>query len=143
MRFLALLMISLFINQQTVYAFSCSRSKEPQVVESTTDSGISFKIEEPKDFEQCKAHKQACEETLGECNDKVKELSNHIDKLQEKLDNTEKLLDQTNKYTDKLEKELKENDPNGFWNRNKMLIGFIGGILLTTGIGVGVGFMVK
>lgn len=143
MRLLALILSIILLSQSSALAFSCNLKKDPEVTESKTDTGTTFKIEPAKDLERCNAEKGACEETLGECDAKVKELSNHIDKLNQQLDDNIKLLDQTNKYTDKLEKELKENDPNSFWNRNKMLIGFVGGILLTTGIGIGVGVMVK
>ena len=141
MRLLAfILAFSLF--NSSVMAFSCNLKKD-NVIEEKTDKGVTFKLDPAKDLEQCNKQKGACEEVLGDCNNKVKELSNHIDKLNKQLADNIELLDKTNKYTDKLEKELKENDPNSFWNRYGNFISFVGGVLLTTGVGIGIGMAVK
>lgn len=79
-----------------------------------------------------------CEEVLSQCNDKVKELDKHINILDQKITEQEDFIKKDEKYINDLEAYAKRNDTNSWWNRHKMLIGFVGGILLTTGAGIGI-----
>ena len=101
-----------------------------------------MKLEEKPEV-PCEKKLPVCEETLGECNKKVQELDAYGKQLRNRLEATEKQLESVNKYADVLEEELKKNDPNSFWNRHKLLIGFIGGVLLTSGVVIGTAIVVK
>lgn len=72
-----------------------------------------------------------CEEILGQCNDKVKEFDKYADQMEAHAKRQEAHIDDLNKYIDDLEQYAKRNDSQSWWNRNKMVFGFIGGILFT------------
>lgn len=91
-----------------------------------------------KVIEEFSSHKypqklQVCEEVIHSCNDKVKELDSYIIELtntyEKRISIREKHIKELDNYIDELEKFAKKHDPDGFWNRNKMLVGFIGGTL--------------
>jgi len=78
-----------------------------------------------------------------ECNEKVKELDSHIKILTLHIKENEDYIAKQDKYINDLEKYAKDNDSQSWFSRNKLLFGFIGGILLTTGLVVGIGQIVK
>lgn len=77
------------------------------------------------------------ENTIHECNEKVKELDTYIDDqktvYEARLALREEHIKVLGEYTDSIEKYAVENDANSFLNRNKGLIGFIGGALFCAG----------
>lgn len=91
----------------------------------------------------CKKKLEIAEGVIVECNDKVKELDGHIKILSLRIKEQEQFIKQQESYVDELEAYAKANDAQSWWHRNKLLLGFIGGILLTTGVIVGVGQVVK
>lgn len=92
---------------------------------SNTD--IAVEQEYPKLEERIKL----CEEILNQCNEKVKEFDKYADQVEAHNKRQENHIDDLNKYIDDLEDYAKKNDSQSWWHRNKMMLGFIGGILFT------------
>lgn len=97
----------------------------------------------PQCIPDCDKKLKVCEEVISECNNKVKELDQHIKILSIRISEQEEFIKKDEKYIDDLEAYAKKNDANSWWNRHKILIGFVGGIILTVGVGVGVAQVVK
>jgi hypothetical protein len=103
--------------------------------------------------EQCPIDKNCpdklavCEKTLVECDGKVKEIFKYSEEVETQykkaLEQRDKHIKAQDEYIKDIEDYAKHNDANSWWNRNKMLIGFIGGVLFTGAAVWGAGQLAK
>lgn len=106
---------------------SCSSSEH-------APADLSNEIEQlQQQLDETKAQLKIAESVILQCDSKVKELDQYILEVsniyEKRLHLSESHIKELDEYIDKLESFAKKNDPDGFFNRNKMMIGFIGGTL--------------
>ena len=85
--------------------------------------------------QQIESERQVALEIITACNDKQKEFDEYSKvvtfRLEEQIGSRDEHIKAQDSYIDDLTKFAEDNDPDGFWNRNKTLFGFIGGVLFT------------
>ena len=138
MKYLILILSLIFVST-SAYPAGCYPKDEngcPEVVCECTEGDT-----------ECPKKLKICEQVIVECNDKVKEVYKYSEeiktKLQSHIDAQDKHIKDLNLFIDDLEDYAKKNDANSWWNRNKMLIGFIGGVLFTGAAVWGAGQLAK